>query len=464
MIICEKQGRLRILVVDDEQKQRQILKILLNSEGYEVRTADSVETALERMAEKEPDIVITDLRMEGQDDIALLEQTKRKYPNCKVILLTGYGSIENAVEAMKKGAWFYFVKGKGPEELLAELRKLQNAYLSKQNGKRLQEENRNYMLDTKNEELRKIFRIVERAAKSSANILILGESGVGKEVFANYIHQLSRPDRKFLAVNCHALSDSLMESELFGHEKGAFTGAIGTYKGRFEAAEGGTLFLDEIGDIPRNVQSKLLRTLETRTIERVGSTQSIPVDFRLISATNVDLEQAMKDGDFRSDLYYRLCTITIVLPPLRERKEDLPELIRFFLKKYGAEQEKEMKELDAEVWDALLAYNYKGNIRELKNVIERLVVLSEDGTVSLEDLPDQFFEKKMPVKESFSGSSLKEVRVQAEKELILEVLQMQQCKTKETAEHLGISERQLFNKLKEYEIDLKKLKMKQKEK
>ena len=432
--MCEKQGRLRILVVDDEQKQRQILKILLNSEGYEVRTADSVETALERMEEKEPDIVITDLRMEGQDGIALLEQTKWKYPNCKVILLTGYGSIENAVEAMKKGAWFYFVKGKGPEELLAELRKLQNAYLSKQNGKRLQEENRNYMLDTKNEELRKIFRIVERAAKSSANILILGESGVGKEVFANYIHQLSRPDRKFLAVNCHALSDSLMESELFGHEKGAFTGAIGTYKGRFEAAEGGTLFLDEIGDIPRNVQSKLLRTLETRTIERVGSTQSIPVDFRLISATNVDLEQAMKDGDFRSDLYYRLCTITIVLPPLRERKEDLP------------------------------AYNYKGNIRELKNVIERLVVLSEDGTVSLEDLPDQFFEKKMPVKESFGGSSLKEVRMQAEKELILEVLQMQQCKTKETAEHLGISERQLFNKLKEYEIDLKKLKMKQKEK
>ena len=204
--MCEKQGRLRILVVDDEQKQRQILKILLNSEGYEVRTADSVETALERMAEKEPDIVITDLRMEGQDGIALLEQAKRKYPSCKVILLTGYGSIENAVEAMKKGAWFYFVKGKGPEELLAELRKLQNAYLSKQNGKRLQEENRNYMLDTKNEELRKIFRIVERAAKSSANILILGESGVGKEVFANYIHQLSRPDRKFLAVNCHALS------------------------------------------------------------------------------------------------------------------------------------------------------------------------------------------------------------------------------------------------------------------
>ena len=245
--MCEKQGRLRILVVDDEQKQRQILKILLNSEGYEVRTADSVETALERMAEKEPDIVITDLRMEGQDGIALLEQTKRKYPNCKVILLTGYGSIENAVEAMKKGAWFYFVKGKGPEELLAELRKLQNAYLSKQNGKRLQEENRNYMLDTKNEELRKIFRIVERAAKSSANILILGESGVGKEVFANYIHQLSRPDRKFLAVNCHALSDSLMESELFGHEKGAFIGAIGTYKGRFEAAEGGTLFWMKLG-------------------------------------------------------------------------------------------------------------------------------------------------------------------------------------------------------------------------
>jgi len=452
--------QLNILVVDDEKKQCSIMKILLTSEGYIARTANSAEEALEQMAKEPADIVITDLRMEGRDGIALLGQIRKKYPACKVILLTGYGSIENAVEAMKKGAWSYFVKGQGPEGLLEELRKLQKAHMIKRETMQEKPKGLNYMLQTKNEEFKKIFRIVERAAKSSANILILGESGVGKEVFANYIHQLSKPEKKFLAVNCHALSDNLMESELFGHEKGAFTGATNTYKGRFESVEGGTLFLDEIGDIPRHVQSKLLRTLETRSIERVGSTQKIPVEFRLVSATNVDLEKAIEDGTFRSDLYYRLCTITIVLPPLRERKEDLPALIRFFLKKYGDEQQKEMQEPSPEVWDALLSYSYKGNVRELKNIIERLVVLSDDGVISMEDLPDQFFERTSdkPSGESHIVSSLKEVRMQAERAAILEALRQDNFKIKETAASLGISERQLFNKVKEYQIDLKKYK------
>lgn len=449
-------GKLRILVVDDEKNQRNIMEILLKNEGYHVRTVEEGRAALRRMEEEEPDILLTDLRMDGMDGIALLEVVHQKYPECKVILLTGYGSIENAVEAIKKGAWSYFVKGKGPEELLEELRKLQKAHTTKLEFEREQAsgENSGYMLHTKNEKLKKIFRTVERAAKSSASILILGESGVGKEVFANYIHQLSRPDKKFLAVNCHALSDTLMESELFGHEKGAFTGAVGTYKGRFEAVDGGTLFLDEIGDIPRHVQAKLLRTLETRTIERVGSTKSIPVDFRLISATNVDMEQAMEAGDFRSDLYYRLCTITVVIPPLRERKEDLPDLIWFFLKKYGAEQQKEIREPSPQVWDALLSYNYKGNVRELKNVIERLVVLSEDGVIALEDLPEQFLGHEES-RTAPRAVSLKEARAQAEREQILETLRLENYKVKEAAASLGISERQFFNKLKEYQIDLK---------
>lgn len=456
--MSEKTDKLKILVVDDEKSQCDIMKILLTSEGYFTRTANSVRGALEAMKAEVPDIVITDLRMEGQDGIALLEQVRQKYPECKVILLTGYGSIENAVEAMKKGAWFYFVKGQGPEELLGELRKLQKAHRAKKEaGQEIQQiKKQNYMLDTKNAEFKKVFRIVERAAKSSANILILGESGVGKEVFANYVHQLSRPEKNFLAVNCHALSDNLMESELFGHEKGAFTGATGVYKGRFESAEGGTLFLDEIGDIPRHVQSKLLRTLETRTIERVGSTRNIDVDFRLISATNVDLEKAMEKGDFRSDLYYRLSTITVVLPPLRERKEDLPDLIRFFLKKYGDEQKKEMEELSPEIWDALLAYPYRGNVRELKNIMERLVVLSDNGVISMEDLPEQFLEHKSG--RNTPAGSLKAAKMQAEKEVILEVLKLENYKVKEAAASLEISERQLFNKLKEYQIDLKKYK------
>lgn len=366
-------SKLNILVADDEEKQRKIMRILLLNEGYYVRTAASADEAMERFAEERADIVITDLRMGEKDGIDLLESIMKKDDSCKVILLTGYGSIENAVEAMKKGAWSYFIKGQGPEKLLEELRRLQKAHQSRldqpKDGKGSgagHQRSRKYMLDTKNPEFQKVIRILERAAKSSANILILGESGVGKEVLADYVHQISRPDQKLIGVNCHALSDTLMESELFGHEKGAFTGAVGMHRGRFESVEGGTLFLDEIGDIPLHVQSKLLRVLETRTIERVGSTKSIPVDFRLVSATNVDLERAIEEERFREDLYYRLCTITVVIPPLRERKEDLPSLIRFFLKKYGEEQQKETREPSEEVWDALLSYSYKGNVRELR--------------------------------------------------------------------------------------------------
>ncbi len=450
-------NKLNIMVVDDEEKQCKILKILLISEGYYVRTANSADEALEELSREAADIVITDLRMGEKDGIQLLESVLKKYKSCKVILLTGYGSIESAVEAMKKGAWFYFIKGQGPSKLLEELQRLQKAHLSK-NRFRVEQgsKRKKYMLETKSPKFQKVIGILERAAKSSANIMILGESGVGKEVMADYVHQISRPEKRFIGVNCHALSDTLMESELFGHEKGAFTGAVGTYKGRFEAVEGGTLFLDEIGDIPLHVQSKLLRVLETRSIERVGSTKSIQVDFRLISATNVDLERAIEEERFRGDLYYRLCTITVVVPPLRERKEDLPDLIRFFLEKYGEEQQKEIREPSQEVWNALLSYSYKGNIRELKNIIERLVVLSENGEISAEDLPEQFVEQTSLKKNT--GGSLKEIRAQAEKDAILKALHENDYRIRETAEQLDIGERQLFYKLKEYNIDVKKIK------
>lgn len=373
-----------------------------------------------------------------------------------MILLTGYGSIENAVEAMKKGAWSYFVKGNGPEALLEELRKLQIARQAEGKPGKSKKTAQKYMLETKSHPFRKVLNTLERAAKSSAHILLLGESGVGKEVLADYVHQLSRPDKKFLAVNCHALSENLVESELFGHEKGAFTGAATTHIGRFEAVEGGTLFLDEIGDVPLYIQSKLLRTLETETIERVGSTKSIHVEFRLVSATNVDMEQAMKKGDFREDLFYRLSTITVVIPPLRERKEDLPDLIRFFLDKFSRQQGKEQLEIPEEVWKALLSYSYRGNIRELRNIIERLVVLSENGKIALEDLPEQV--QRESEQHTFTAGSLKMARAKAEKEQILLALEQSDYKLKEVANVLAISERQLFNKLKEYEIDLKEMK------
>lgn len=451
------QKRLNIIFVDDEKQQREIMKLLLESEGYCVKIFCCAEDALKELKKKVPDIVITDLRMEGKDGISFLKEIRQKYPECKVILLTGYGSIENAVETMKKGAWSYFVKGNGPEALLGELKKIAIACYA-EGANEDTSASQEYMLDTKSEKFRRVLHTLKRAAKSSAHILLLGESGVGKEVLANYVHQLSRPDKKFLAVNCHALSENLIESELFGHEKGAFTGAASTYIGRFEAVEGGTLFLDEIGDVPLHIQSKLLRTLETETIERVGSTKSIRVDFRLVSATNVEMEKAMEAGDFREDLYYRLSTITVVIPPLRERKEDLPELIRFFQEKYCKKQGKQVREFPQEVWNALLSYSYKGNVRELRNIIERLIVLSEDGEVFIEDLPEQV--QRETQQPETVPCSLKEARAQAEKEQIMMVLAQNKFKVKETAEALEISERQLFNKLKEYEIDVKKIKKK----
>lgn len=448
--------RLKIIFVDDEKQQRDIMELLLVNEGYQIRTFSCVSAALTGMKKEEPDIVITDLRMEGRDGISFLEEIRQKYRTCKVILLTGYGSIENAVEAMKKGAWSYFVKGNGPEALLEELRKLQLACQAEARTEGNEKAKQKYMLDTKSDKFRRVLNMLERAAKSSAHILLLGESGVGKEVLANYVHQLSRPDKKFLAVNCHALSENLVESELFGHEKGAFTGAVSTHIGRFEAVEGGTLFLDEIGDVPLYIQSKLLRTLETETIERVGSTKSIHVEFRLVSATNVEMEQAMEQGDFREDLYYRLSTITVVIPPLRERKEDLPDLINFFLDKFCRQQGKEIVEIPEEVWKALLSYSYRGNIRELRNIIERLVVLSEDGKVYPEDLPEQV--QREQEQQVFAAGSLKNARVRAEKEQIILALEQSGFRVKEAAAVLDISERQLFNKLKEYEINLKNMK------
>lgn len=451
------QKRLNIIFVDDEKQQREIMKLLLENEGYCVKSFCCAEDALKEMKKRVPDIVITDLRMEGKDGISFLEEIRNKYRECKVILLTGYGSIENAVEAMKKGAWSYFVKGNGPEALLEELHKISLASNAEYENKDISV-GREYMLDTKSDKFRRVLKTLERAAKSSAHILLLGESGVGKEVLANYVHKLSRPDKKFLAVNCHALSENLVESELFGHEKGAFTGASSTYIGRFEAVEGGTLFLDEIGDVPLNIQSKLLRTLETETIERVGSTKNIHVDFRLVSATNVNMEKAMEAGEFREDLYYRLSTITVVIPPLRERKEDLPDLIRFFQEKYCIKQGKQIVEFPDEVWNALLSYSYKGNVRELRNIIERLVVLSDDGMVFIEDLPEQVQRENR--KSQSNVQSLKAARAQAEKEQIMMVLAQNNFRVREAAEALDISERQLFNKLKEYEIDLKNAKKK----
>ncbi|MCM1991655.1 sigma-54-dependent transcriptional regulator [Oceanirhabdus seepicola] len=448
----KKNNIFKILVVDDEKEYREVFQMILEENGYITEVTCGGEEALEKLKNKSYDLVLTDLIMKGMDGIELLKNVKKEYTDTEVIIVTGYGTIKNAVEAMKKGAYTYFIKGHDPEELLIEIEKLKRlVFIEKDNQiLRSKQGHSKFMLNTKNKEFKKIINIAEKAAKSNVNILILGESGVGKEVFAKYIHECSdRKDEHFIAVNCHAFSESLLESELFGHEKGAFTGAIDKRIGRFEAAHGGTLFLDETGDIPLSTQVKLLRTIEEKKIERIGSNKSIDVDFRLICATNKELHKSIINGEFREDLFYRISTITIEIPPLRDRKEDIPDLINFFFEKFKIKLKKDVCEIEKEVMDFLLSYEYPGNVRELKNIVERLLVLSEKGIIQESDLPEHG-DKKTYDKEIEDIKPLKVIRKETEAKYIERVLEQCNYNITEAARKLDISRRQLFNKITEY--------------
>ncbi|KDR94983.1 DNA-binding transcriptional response regulator, NtrC family, contains REC, AAA-type ATPase, and a Fis-type DNA-binding domains [Peptoclostridium litorale DSM 5388] len=403
--MANNSGKFNLLIVDDEEEYRDSLRIILESEGYLVDDAASGEVALDMLKSKDYDLVLTDLMMKGIDGIELVVKIKAVKPHMDVIIITGYGSIKNAVEAMKKGAFSYFVKGHDPEELIIEIEKLRKLKELERENSIYREQNKelDFMLDTKSPKFKRAIEIAQKAAVSNVNILILGESGVGKEVFAKYIHSCSeRKEGHFIAVNCHALSESLLESELFGHEKGAFTGAMEKKKGKFEAAHDGTLFLDEIGDATLSTQVKLLRTIENKRIERIGSNRSIDVNFRLVCATNKELEKAIREGEFREDLFYRISTITIEIPPLRERKEDIPKLIEFFFGKSKVEMKKDITEIEEGVMNFLILHDYPGNVRELKNIVERLVVLSEGGVVREADIP----RSKMKADDNYSPDGI----------------------------------------------------------
>lgn len=446
----------KVLVVDDEPEYRDVLKLILQEKGYVVALAGSGAEALAILQETPFQLVISDLSMEGMNGIQLLEEVKRQHPQTDVIILTGYGTIENAVEAMKIGAWSYFVKGRDPMDLLKEIENIRNKFPAQKGEKSFQTAGSpsDVFLQSKNPHFRRVIDLAERAAQSTVNILLLGESGVGKEVFAQYIHNCSdRRKEKFVPVNCQSFAGGLLESELFGHEKGSFTGAVERRKGRFEMANGGTLFLDEVGDVPLSTQVKLLRALETKMIERLGSSDSFFVDFRLISATNKKPEEEIRAGRIREDFFYRISTITIGIPSLRSRKEDLPLLIDFFLQKAQTVHGKMVTSMESGVREFLHAHDYPGNVRELKNVIERLVVLSQDGKILLRDLPDLM--DTAPEKTVGDEiKQLKEVRKEGEAEYILKVLQYCDYKMTESAKYLGISRRQLFNKINEYEIKI----------
>lgn len=448
-----------ILVVDDEKDYCDVLKMILTGKGYKVDTCGNGQEAVEKLEKKSFDLVITDLCMPVMDGRQLLEEIKKRDWDTEVIMLTAHGTIEKAVDAMKAGAYSYVTKGRVPEELFMEVRKLRDARKMKRDNAILKEKlNGNFMLESRNKKYRQMMELAERAAQSDSNILILGESGTGKEVLASFIHQKSkRKEANFMELNCQALSESILESELFGHEKGAFTGADRRRIGLFEASNGGTLFLDEIGGVSVNLQAKLLKAIENKQIYRLGSSTPINVDFRLITATNHNLRKDMGDGSFRDDLFYRISTIVLELPPLRERPEDIPLFIQYFFDKYQREMNKRITDVENSVKELLAGYSYPGNVRELKNIIERLVVLSEKGEIREAYLPSDVVKNQRTARQVQSEAmdltiSLKEYRGKVEKAYIASLLERYPKDMNKVAEILDISRRQLFNKLVEYEL------------
>ncbi len=382
----------RILVVDDEQNARDALKTILAEEGYEVKEAADGAAGLALLPTFRPDAVLCDIKMPQMDGLELLTQARADGHTCVFVMMTAFASLETAVQTMKAGAEDYVTKPVDVSSVLAKLEKvLEKKALRQENEllrERLREKHKFSNIIGESTELQSVFDVVVRAAPTRATILVLGESGTGKELIAQAIHEASpRHDKPFVKVNCGALTETLLESELFGHEKGSFTGAAGRREGRFELAHGGTLFLDELGEVSAGLQVKLLRVLQQQEFERVGGTQTIKVDVRVVAATNRDLEAAVKSGHFREDLYYRLNVVSVTLPPLRRRKSDIPALVNHFLEHYCDVHGKRLKGLAPGTLNALLSYDWPGNVRELGNVIERAVVLARGTELTSDDLP-----------------------------------------------------------------------------
>ncbi len=444
----------KILIVDDEVSVRDSLQNWLKDIGYQVITASNGNEALHMTQKEKPDIVIADLVLPGMDGIELTKRIKELSPDIPVIIITAYGSITTAIAAIKEGAYDYIEKPFCPERVELLVQKLvEHRRLIKENvslRQKLEDRYRFENIIAKSDQMQRIFEIVKIVAKSNATVLITGESGTGKELIARAIHNLSpRRDKPFVAVSCAALPETLLESELFGHEKGSFTGAITQKKGKFEYANKGTLFLDEIGEISLNTQVHLLRVIEEKEFTRVGGNEPIKVDVRIISATNKDLKKAVTQGQFREDLYYRLNVVTIDLPPLRERKEDIPLLAEHFLKKFSLENQKQIAGFSPEAKEFLLKYDWPGNVRELENAIERAVILAKDNLITLADLAYQ----NLPLTPIGSNKSLKEI----EKNHIWNVLNETKGNFSQAAKILGISRMTLYNKVKQYNLIVNKI-------
>lgn len=441
-----------VIIIDDEQSIRDLLSRILSLEGFDVASFESAKEALESIEMRFYHIAIIDVKLPDINGIELTKIIKERSPETEIIVMTAYATIKDGVEAMKNGAYDYFEKGKDEDEIILKINQAADKAVLKRKVRELQnkiEKHFNFSsISGKSKSISDAIELAKKVADTDTAVLLLGETGTGKELFSQAIHEASRRKSKpFIAINCSAIPKDLQESELFGYVKGAFTGAIKYKKGFFEAADGGTIFLDEIGDMSLETQSKFLRVLETNSFTKVGDTKSTTVDVRVISATNKDLKSEIESGHFKNDLFYRLNTFTIYLPPVRERKDDLELLITSFIGNYNEKLNKQISGVNEEFLSKLKEYSFPGNIRELKNIVERAMILCSGNELTLNELPEEIFEQKN--NNNIHSESLKEI----EKQHILKTYSENKHNKTVTAEKLGIGSVTLYRKLKEYGVE-----------
>jgi two-component system, NtrC family, response regulator len=453
-----------ILIVDDEKNYPLILSAILEEEGFETISANSGQEALTLLNDGEIDLVLTDMKMPGMDGIELLEHIKAKDKALPVIMMTAHGTVDKAVEAMQKGAYSYILKPFENDRLILFVAKALEMYRVVKENRRLRTQMESqYRFDNiigKGRAMQDLFETIRKVAPATATVMIEGENGTGKELVAKAIHYNGpRRDKPFVAVNCSALAETLLESELFGHEKGAFTGAVSMKKGRFELSDTGTLFLDEIGELSLNLQVKLLRVLQERVFERVGGTKPVTVDVRIIAATNKEMKSEVESGRFREDLYYRLNVLHLIIPPLRDRKEDIRLLIEHFIRKYADERKNAIPVIGVEPEVERLFYDYywPGNIRELENVIERAMIMCPDEKIRVTDLPKTFathLGSAIQIEGIPINATLNDTLLMVEKTMIQRALKLSGNVQTRAAELLGIGKSGLNQKIKKFNLDI----------
>lgn len=449
-----------ILIVDDEQSIRQSLEGILSDEGFQTSFAATGEECLEMIDDDNPDIILLDIWMPGIDGLETLKRIKQSRPNQLVIMMSGHGTIETAVKATHLGAYDFIEKPLSLEKVLLSIQNaMKIGQLVAENRALKEKIGRDYQMIGESQVIIRLKDQIKRAAPSEGWVLITGENGTGKELVARAIHQQSmRSDKPFVEVNCAAIPEELIESELFGHEKGSFTGATAARRGKFDQANSGTLFLDEIGDMSLKTQAKILRILQERKFERVGGNKTIEVDVRVIAATNKDLQEEIKEGNFREDLFFRLNVLPFSVPPLRQRKDDIPRLCQHFLKHFCGKESRDTKTLSDSALKAILNYDWPGNVRELKNLIERMVIMTPDKEISLKDLPHDINGNSVaadlsPPETMQMPDSYREAKEIFEKQFLVEKLKKNNWNVSRTAEEIGLERSNLHRKIKSYNIE-----------